>query len=103
MEHTNKQENKAVNKRRLEGVVTSDKMMKTIVVSVTRVKTNEKYQKQYKSSRKFKAHDEDRTAKIGDLVVIEETRPISKDKRWRLVKIVKSVNIKDQNDIESKS
>jgi len=92
MEHKNTQEPKAVNKRKLEGVVTSDKMMKTIVVSVTRIKTNEKYNKQYKVSRKFKAHDENREAKIGDAVVIEETRPISRDKRWRLVNIMKKAD-----------
>lgn len=89
MEKTMKQEPKAVNKRKLEGVVTSDKMMKTIVVSVTRTKTNEKYNKQYKTNTKFKVHDENREARIGDMVVIEETRPISKDKRWRLVNIIK--------------
>ena len=71
--------------RKLEGVVSSDKMVKTVVVSVTEIKTNPKYLKQYKVIRKFKAHDEKREYHLGDKVVIGETRPLSKTKRWTVI------------------
>lgn len=73
-------------KRKLEGEVTSDKMDKTVVVKVTTIKTHPKYKKQYKSSKKYKAHDEKNEYKIGDRVIIAECRPISKGKRWRVFK-----------------
>lgn len=69
-------------KRKLEGTVVSDKMQKTVVVAVTRLKWHPKYKKQYKVTKRFKAHDEAGKYHVGDRVVIEETRPISKDKRW---------------------
>ncbi|MFA6307850.1 MAG: 30S ribosomal protein S17 [Patescibacteria group bacterium] len=81
-------ENK-VTKRKFEGEVASDKMDKTVVVLVTSIKTHPKYKKQYKSSKKYKAHDEKNEYKVGDKVIIEECRPISKDKRWRVIKKVK--------------
>jgi small subunit ribosomal protein S17 len=70
----------------LEGVVVSDKMQNTIVVKVQRFVKHPKYQKYVKIAKKFKAHDEGNTAKIGDKVKIKETRPISKDKHFILVK-----------------
>ena len=73
-------------KRKLEGVVVSDKMMKTRVVAVTRMKKHPKYLKYYKSTRKFKAHDEDNSSHTGDKVTIVESRPLSKEKRWTVVK-----------------
>lgn len=76
-------------KRKLEGEVVGDKMAKTVVVLVTSIKTHSKYKKQYKSSKKYKAHDEKNEYKIGDKVVIEACRPLSKDKRWRVIKKVK--------------
>lgn len=76
---------KTKRKRRLSGIVVSDKMDKTVVVKVERVKTHPKYRRQYRYSRKFKAHDEKNEYKVGDRVIIEETRPISKEKRWRVV------------------
>ncbi|MBT4124390.1 MAG: 30S ribosomal protein S17 [Candidatus Pacebacteria bacterium] len=81
-------ENKVI-KRKLEGEVTSDKMDKTVSVLVTSVKTHSKYKKQYKSSKKYKAHDENNEYKVGDKVTIQECRPISRDKRWRVIKKVK--------------
>ena len=75
-------------KRQFEGVVVSDKMQKTIVVRIDRMKLHQKYQKKYRVSKKFKVHDEKGEAHIGDVVVFEETRPISKDKRWKLVTVV---------------
>lgn len=71
------------------GRVTSDKMQKTIVVAVEELKRHPIYKRSYKYTTKFKAHDEHQTARIGDIVRIEETRPLSKEKRWRLVEIVK--------------
>ncbi len=73
------------NRRQLKGVVVSDKMDKTVVVRVDRTVVHSKYLKRFTVSKRFKAHDEKNEAKVGDLVTIEETRPISKDKRWRVV------------------
>lgn len=81
--------------RKLKGTITSDKMMKTAVVRVDRLKKHAKYQKYYKTSRKFKAHNEG-NAKTGDVVIIEETRPLSKDKRWRVVEVVKKGVVKEE-------
>ena len=72
-------------KRKLEGTIVSDKMQKTRVVAVTWVKKHPVYKKYYKTSRKFKVHDENNEYKTCDKVVIEETRPLSKDKRWVIV------------------
>ena len=72
-------------KRKLTGLVVSDKMQKTRVVAVTRLKKHSRYLKYYKSTSKFKAHDEKNEYKTGDKVIIEETRPLSKDKRWIIV------------------
>lgn len=69
----------------LTGIVTSDKMMKTVVVQVTHLKMHPKYKKQFKVSRKYKAHDAEGQYHVGDKVTIRETRPISKDKRWIVV------------------
>ena len=71
------------------GVVISDKMDKTITVKVERVSHHRVYNKLMRGATKFKAHDEKDSAKIGDLVRIQETRPLSKTKRWRLVEIIK--------------
>jgi small subunit ribosomal protein S17 len=70
------------------GVVVSNKMMKSISVKVERRLRHPLYGKSVKLSKKFMAHDENNDAKIGDLVRITETRPLSKNKRWRLVEIV---------------
>lgn len=72
------------------GVVVSDKMDKTVVVLIVRKWKHPRYGKMVKSSKKYKAHDELNVAKEGDEVLITETRPISKDKRWRLVEVVKA-------------
>ena len=70
------------------GLVTSDKMDKTIVVSVTDNVKHPLYNKIVKRTYKLKAHDENNECRIGDRVKVRETRPLSKDKRWRLVEIV---------------
>lgn len=71
-----------------EGIVVSDKMDKTIVVAFETMALHPIYKKRVKSTTKFKAHDENNVAKTGDRVIIMETRPLSRDKRWRLVEIV---------------
>lgn len=75
--------------RRFQGVVTSDKMDKTRVVIVSSYKWHPKYRKQYKSSKKYKIHDEKNLSRLGNEVIFQECRPISKDKHWRLIKVVK--------------
>lgn len=70
--------------RILKGVVVSDKMQKTVVVAVTRLKKHAKYQKYYKVTTRFKAHDE-RGHKVGDKVMIQETKPMSKDKYFKVI------------------
>ncbi|OHB17693.1 MAG: 30S ribosomal protein S17 [Parcubacteria group bacterium RIFCSPLOWO2_01_FULL_40_65] len=80
------EENKSeIKRRKLKGVVVSDKMQKTIVVSIVRLKKHPKYKKYFKVTKKFKVHDENNEYHIGDRVLIEETKPLSKDKRWRAV------------------
>ena len=70
------------------GKVVSDKMQKTIVVAIEELVRHKLYKKAVKRTVKFKAHDENNEAHIGDKVSIMETRPLSKEKRWRLVQIV---------------
>lgn len=74
------------NKRRFRGVVVSDSMDKTVTVKVERTVVHSKYLKRFTLSKKYKAHDEKNEYKVGDKVTIEECRPISKDKRFRVVK-----------------
>lgn len=72
-----------------EGYVISDKMDKTVVVEISTLKQHPLYKKTIKRRVKFKAHDEGNECKIGDLVRVAETRPLSKEKRWRVVEVVK--------------
>jgi len=76
-------------RRQYTGEVISDKMQKTRIVKITRMAKHPKYQKVIKHFNKFKAHDEKNVSKLGDRVRIEETRPISKDKRYRIIEILK--------------
>jgi small subunit ribosomal protein S17 len=71
--------------RKIIGVVVSDKMIKTRVVAVASLKKHPKYLKFYKVTTKFKAHDENNEYKTGDKVTIEESRPLSREKRWRII------------------
>ncbi len=80
-------------KKMFTGIVTSDKMDKTISVEVTTYKKDRLYGKRVKVSKKFHAHDEKGLAGIGDTVVIQETRPLSKTKRFRLVKVVAKADL----------
>mgnify|MGYP001605988469 CR=1 FL=1 len=79
----------AEQKRKIKtGVVVSDKMQKTIVVRVERLTRHPLYKKIIRRFKKFKAHDEKNSAKVGDTVKIVESRPLSKDKRWRLLEVL---------------
>lgn len=73
-------------KRQLQGKVISNKMPKTVVVEVERIREHPKYKRRYKFHKKHKAHDEKGEYKVGDKVIIQECRPISKDKRWKVIK-----------------
>lgn len=75
------------------GVVSSNKMEKTVVVSVETLVEHPLYKKRVKQTKKFKAHDEQNQCKIGDKVRIMETRPVSKDKRWRVVEIIEAAKV----------
>lgn len=77
-------------KQQLRGIVVSDKMDKTVVVKIDVRKRHPKYKKTYTISKKFKVHDEANEYQVGDVVVIESTRPISKDKKFKVIsKVVK--------------
>lgn len=80
---------RSTNRKVRIGTVSSDKMDKTITVSIETVKQHPLYKKTIKTSKKYKAHDEKNEAKTGDIVKIVETRPLSKDKRWRLIEIIR--------------
>ena len=74
------------------GLVTSDKMTKTVVVEIETVAHHPLYNKAVRRSRTVKAHDEHSTAKVGDRVRIVETRPLSREKRWRVVEVLRRAN-----------
>jgi small subunit ribosomal protein S17 len=79
---------KATRQRERQGVVVSDRMDKTIVVQVTTVKPHAQYAKVMRATSRLKAHDEENQAKVGDTVLVRECRPLSKDKTWRLIKVL---------------
>ncbi len=75
-------------KKTREGVVVSDKMTKTRVVLIERVYRHPRYERVVRRSKKLKAHDETNASKVGDRVLIEETRPLSREKRWRIRQVL---------------
>ncbi len=75
-------------KKTREGVVVSDKMTKTRVVVIERVFRHPQYERVITRSKRLKAHDEKNASKVGDRVLIEETRPLSKEKRWRILQVL---------------
>ena len=79
-------------KKKREGVVVSDKMTKTRVVVIERVFRHPRYQRVITRSKRLKAHDEQNASKVGDRVLIEETRPLSKEKRWRILQVLASAS-----------
>ena len=80
-----KQDKKNIIKKKFNGIVVSDKMDKTIVVKVDSVKIHPKYKKRYTISKKYKVHDEKNKFKVDDKVIFIECRPLSKDKKWRVI------------------
>lgn len=81
--------------RVIQGTVVSDKMEKTIVVTVVRKKKHRLYHKVVSVTDRFKAHDEDNACHRGDIVRIQECRPISRDKRWRVIEILQRGDVAD--------
>ena len=79
-------------KKTREGVVISDKMTKTRVVVIERVYRHPRYERVITRSKRLKAHDEQNASKVGDRVLIEETRPLSKEKRWRILQVLASAS-----------
>ena len=79
-------------KKTREGVVVSDKMTKTRVVVIERVFRHPRYQRVITRSKRLKAHDERNASKVGDRGLIEETRPLSKEKRWRILQVLASAS-----------
>ncbi len=77
----------------LVGTVVSDKMDKTVVVDVAQIRKHPRYKKPIRWNSRFKAHDKDNSCKVGDKVMIVESRPISKTKRWRVSKILEKVQV----------
>jgi len=75
--------------RTIKWIITSDKMDKTVVITVESYKSHPKYKKRYKVTKKFKAHDEENKFKTGDFVLIGETKPTSKTKRWEVLDYTK--------------
>jgi len=73
-------------KSQLQGIITSNKMQKTVVVRVDRMTQDPKYKRRFKVSKKYKAHVENGEYNLGEKVIIEECRPISKDKKWKVIK-----------------
>jgi small subunit ribosomal protein S17 len=88
---TEKQAPERGKRKVMTGMVVSDKMQKTIVVSIERLVKHATYGKYVRRRNKFKVHDEKNEAKVGDVVRFMETRPLSKDKRWRLLDFVQRV------------
>ncbi len=80
--------------RILRGTVSSNKMDKTVVITVNRVKEHPLYRKKYSVSTKFKAHDATNVCNIGDVVEVTESRPLSRDKRWVVTRVISSAEVK---------
>lgn len=81
-------EQQEIRQRERQGVVVSDKMDKTIVVAVSAVKPHAQYKKIVRRTSRLKAHDEQNEARLGDTVLVRECRPLSRDKTWRLIKVL---------------
>jgi small subunit ribosomal protein S17 len=79
---------KTTKQRERQGVVVSDAMDKTVVVKVTAVKPHAQYAKVIRTTDRLKAHDEENEARVGDTVLVRECRPLSRDKTWRLIKVL---------------
>ncbi len=94
-------ENKVANRKQFIGIVVSDKMDKTVVVMVERLVKHPLYKKYIRRRRKFMAHDAENACRAGDKVLIEETRPLSRHKRWRVRQILERAKVLDKGENES--
>ncbi len=94
-------ENKATNRKQFIGTVVSDKMNKTVVVLVERLVKHPLYKKYIRHRRKFMAHDAQNICRVGDKVLIEETRPLSRHKRWMVKQILEKAKVLDKGEKES--
>jgi|UniRef100_A0A7V3YEP8 small subunit ribosomal protein S17 len=88
-------------RKRFVGEVVSDAMDKTVVVRVERITEHPLYKKKIRKSVKFKAHDEHNMCSVGDKVLIEETRPLSKTKRWRVVALLEKARVRGGEEVDS--
>lgn len=84
--------------KELKGTIVSDKMRHTVVVRVDRMKMHPKYRKYYRLSKRFKAHADTGEYRVGDTVLIRETRPLSKEKRWRVAALVRRETAEEDGD-----
>ncbi len=92
---------KKANRKQFVGIVVSDKMDKTVVVMVERLTQHPLYKKYIKRRKKFMAHDEENACRIGDKVLIEETRPLSRHKRWRVRQILERAKVLEKEEAET--
>jgi len=86
-------------KKQQKGTIVSNKMQKTVVVKVERIEESKKYKKRYKVQKKYKAHTGEQNYNVGDVVIIEECRPLSKDKRWKVIKKIADSKLVDAEPI----
>lgn len=84
--------------RKLKGTIVSNKMLKTVVVRVDRLKKHPKYQKYFKISKRLKAHIDSGEYNVGDEVVIQEARPLSKDKKWKVIELIKKYRPEESSE-----
>jgi small subunit ribosomal protein S17 len=84
----------------MTGTVVSDKMNKTVVIVVEKKFSHPKFKKVVKTTRRFKVHDEKNECRSGDFISISETRPLSKDKRWRLMEIIKKARVEEKVEMK---
>lgn len=89
-------------RKELVGIVVSDKMQKTVVVKVARMYKHSKYNRIMKTFKKYKAHDENNSARMGDTVSIEETKPLSKDKHFRVTEVLKKCRFLGETEKKEK-
>lgn len=91
-------------KKQLKGEIVSNKMLKTVVVSVSRIVESKKYKKRYATQKRYKAHSGDQKYNVGDIVLIEECSPLSKEKKWKVIKLLtesKLIGLEEPAEIEA--
>jgi small subunit ribosomal protein S17 len=89
-------------KKQLKGIVVSNKMSKTVVISVERIEKSAKYKRRFRSQKKYKVHTGEEKLNIGDIILIEETRPISKDRKWKLIKKIAESKMVELPEVDLK-